>query len=351
MIKISLVSLLLFVNFVVFGQSEVKEETILTLAADDVLMYNESRFVVSCNEDQMCLVIKDKSNAFYCFKNGKRIGPFNNILDANNQCTGMNEPFDKTSLFEPQPVDFSNTYIQIDENAKYKIKFAGKEFGPYHLIINMFVSEDKQNFFALAMGVDNVWRIVSKSNDVVLAEVPTTLKISPTGKSCVVLASTGIDFVGEMTKLSELKLPEEEYNKRLAQLMEKSMSPTNVPQTVIYTSEGKKFGPYPSDNFNEGNVAYSKTGGDHWMMMMNQCLFIDGVQATCFQNDWISLSDVWISRDGKNYACKTYDKLMFKDKSFNFPLSVEYCCKNNVCYLMWISLENNVSLKKYSRSF
>lgn len=351
MIKNCLVSLLLFVNFVVCGQSEVKEDIILTLDKEDILMTNESRFVVSCNEDQMCLVIKNKNNSFSVFKNGKQSGPFENIFEANNQCMGMIGEYDKSSLFEPKPMDFNNSYVVVDENAKYRIKFAGKEFGPYHLIINMFVSDDKQNFFALAMGLDNIWRIVSKSSEVVLAEVPSVLKMSPTGKSCIAITSTGLDLVSEMTKLSELKLPEEEYNKRLSQLMEKAMSSTNVPQNLIYTSDGKKFGPYSSEKLSVDKIAYSKTGGDHWMMIMDQCLFIDGIKATCFENDWVSISDVWISSDGTNYAYKTYDKLVFKDKSFNFPLSVEYCCQNNACYLMWISLENNINLKKYRRKF
>lgn len=346
--KIALICLLLNA-FGLFGQQE-KKENLLTIGADEVIITSESRFVVSCNTKTSCVLtkVKDKQQ-YFVYQNGDKIGPFSILSEAYSKCpipVATNE--DGGSIYSKPQVSNVSDYLFL-ENGLTTIKFAGKNYGPFKQILGMFVSDDKQKFYAVVWATDMSHILISNSSkDVKIEGNISSMKISPSGNSFMVTSISGVDMATELMKLNDLKLSSEEYQQRVNKLMEEVLKQTNPPSISVYLNNGAMFGPYLKEIVRSDNADFCKTGGDNWMILIENKLLVNGKETIDFKDSWVSLNDIWISEDGKRYVYKTYDKLIFSDgKSYDYPLVLEFCKKENE--LVWIILEHNSSFVRYSR--
>ncbi len=338
-----------FVSIQLIAQQEVKTETLLTIGNNETVITSESRFVVSCKLKTSCVVTKDNDkNTFYVYQNGSKIGTFSSLNEAFSKCNAPVELSSGGSIYNSTDGYVFNEYLVID-NEQYSIKFNNKVYGPYQQVTNFLVSEDKQIFYALVRLSDLSQAIVSNYSKLVkIKDNISSFRISPTGKSCMVTTISGVDMATELLKLANLNLPDEEYQKRVTKIMEDAMKQAQNPSISIFLSNGSVFGPYDKETVKSNNPEFCKTGGDNWMIIIDNKLLINGKPVLDFKDIWVSLDDVWISADGSSYVYKTYDKLVFSDgKIFEYPLVLEYCKEDNG--LVWMILENKSKFVKYSR--
>jgi hypothetical protein len=346
--KIALICLL-FNIFHLFGQTE-KKENLLTIGADEIIITSESRFVLSCNSKTSCVLTKDNNKQiYYVYQNGTKTGPFTVLSEAYSKCPiseATNE--EGGSIYASSQVANTADYLFFDNNLT-TIKFGGKNYGPFKQILGMYVSEDKQKFYAVIRTTDLSQMLISNTGkDIKIEGNISSMKISPKGNSFMVTSISGIDMASELLKLNDLKLSSEEYQKRVNKLMEEVLTQTNPPSISIYLNNGTTFGPYLKEIVRSDDAQFCKTGGDNWMIIVENKLLINGKEVLDFKDNWVSINNIWISEDGNRYAYKTYDKLIFSDgKSYDYPLVLEFCKKENE--LVWIILEHNSSFVKYSR--
>lgn len=339
---------LLSLSMGLWAQQEVKREVLLTIPGNETMVTGESRFVIGCTSKQNCIITKDNEKSkFYTYQNGTKIGAFNSMYEAFNK-NSINETDNSSSLVITDDVLRNTDFVSVNDSGRFLLNHLGKVYGPYKLLMNAVMSEDKQVFHAIVRMEDNRQAMVSNVYAPIYLEGNVMgLSASSSGKTALVCVMSGMDVMGEMTKLSELNLPDEEYQARLMKLMEESAKQTAAPSMTVYTSKGQKFGGYEKEKIGSNNPSFCKTGGEHWMMIYDNKLFIDGVVVTDFKDGWIGLNDVWISADGKKFIYKTYEKLIFSDgRTYDYPLVLDYCLESNE--ITWVVLENKNTFVKYS---
>ena len=85
-------------------------------------------------------------------------------------------------------------------------------------------------------------------------------------------------------------------------------------------------------------------------MVIGNKLYVDGTLLKDFGDFYINPCDIWLSEDGRRYAVRSYDKLVFSDgNEYSFPLKVIWEKKNGVIHLSWVSFENERDIVLYSR--
>jgi hypothetical protein len=330
------------------AQQEIKRELLLTIPENETMVTGESRFVVGCTSKQNCIITRDNEKSkFYTYQNGTKIGAFNSIYDAFNK-NSINESNNSNSLVMSDDVLRSTDFVTVNDSGLFLLNHLGKVYGPYKLLMNAVISEDKQVFHAIVRTEDNRQAMVSNAYAPIFLEGNImTLSASSSGKTALVCVMSGIDVMGEMIKLKELNLSDEEYQARLMKLMEESAKQTAASLMTVYTSNGHKFGGYVKEKIGSANPSFCKTGGEHWMMIFENKLYVDGSVVTDFKDGLIGLNDVWISADGVKYIYRTDEKLVFSDgRTYDYPLMLDYCKESNE--ITWVVLENKNTFVKYS---
>ena len=125
----------------------------------------------------------------------------------------------------------------------------------------------------------------------------------------------------------------------------------NPPEAYIYFQDGKKFGPYNPNKINPNNPAFSKTGGDNWLLTMNSKLFLNGIKTKDLINDQISPANIWLSPDGKRYVIIVYNRIEFSDGIIiKDPLKFRIQIQQNNITVWWLSVENEKDIVLYSKT-
>ncbi len=331
------------------AQQEVKKEVLVTIPSSETMITGESRFVIGCSSKQNCIITKDNDKfQYYTYQNGVKVGTFASMHEAFSKCSVSNVELNSGSLVENTESTKQAEMFSVNENGQFVISHLGKKHGPYKLIMGLYMSKDKQIFHAVVRTLDNKQAMVSNLYAPIFIDGNIqSMSMSNSGKTFMVSTLSGIDLMGEMTKLGELNLSSEEYQARLMKLMEESSKQTSAPEVNVYLSNGQKFGGYNKDEMATSYPSFCKTGGEHWMMILSNKLYVDGVFVVDFKENWMALNDVWISADGKRFVYKTYDKLIFSDgRTYEYPLVLDFCKESNE--LTWVVLENKNSFVKYS---
>jgi len=342
---------LFFFFILTFGvlqaQQDIKKEVLFAIPENEEIVFGESRFVIGCDAKEQCIVTRSQGQ-FFTYQNGLKTGTFSTLADAYQPCKSITEKNTEYSLVVDVNLFTDQRYCSIDENGMAWIKFKGSKIGPYKQIMGLFVSPDKQNYHALVRKADFSQAMISNLHPPISVEGNfVSMFMSTTGKSFMVCTTNGLDLMTEMIKINELGLSDDEYQKKLIELTQQISSQTAPVELTVYLSDGHKFGGYVKDNINSGSPAFCKTSDEHWMMMINNKLLIDGKEVEDFKDNWIALSDVWVFPDGKSYGYKTYDKLIFNNgKIFDYPLFLDFCESENS--LSWLILENKNTFTKFS---
>ena len=178
----------------------------VTLDAGEVLMYDETKVYLTDGKTVGWKIVTQKDKKFYLIDNGTRTGPFDepplNSISPNAKHSNDLEGSDVTA----------KKYTKL-ENGKPTIQFNGKTYGPYFMIMEMVVSEDKKHFFATAIEGTNIAAggvLVSENAKQKLPGMASKLKVS--------------------------------YNFKYAMCM--AMDISNGGNAYFITNTGKKTGPY-----------------------------------------------------------------------------------------------------------
>ena len=212
------------------------------------------------------------------------------------------------------------------------VKFQGKLYGPYGQIMKLCISEDGQNFYAVAIDAEMKIKFFDKNDRKVdLAGVPEDLIISPDGtKAFAVLKGDLNPFDPE--SMAKIMADPEAYNN---------------PKVKLVGIDGTTYGPFPSDQY-----------ADAWFVPPAKLVVYSNYEITLdgkflFKSeDYISKCDIWVSSNGKDYAWANYEYLIFNDGTkYTAPLAIKYTAGGGQANLKWISLENEKNLVLYNRPF
>lgn len=333
------------------AQQEVKREVLLTIPENETMVTGESRFVAGCTSKQNCIITRDNEKSkFYTYQNGTKVGTFNSVYEAFNKSSAI-ENDNSSSLVMTEDALRNADFVTMNDSGLFLLNHLGKVYGPYKLLMNAVMSEDKLVFHAIVRTKENRPAMVSNAYAPIYLEGNVmTLSASSLGKTALVCVMSGIDVMGEMIKLKELNLSDEEYQARLMKLMEESAKQSTTSLMTVYTSNGHKFGGYVKEKIGSNNPSFCITGGEHWMMIYENKLYVDGAVVADFKEGLIGLNDVWISADGVKYIYRTDEKLVFSDgRAYDSPLMLDYNKESNE--ITWVVLENKYTFVKYSYKF
>lgn len=321
-----------------------------TLQDGESIMNSESCFMLSLNNSQLYLVTRH-NNKFFIYENDKRKGPYTSLHDSMlKPCEQGRDSDEKCSVFKPAQNANQTEGITLNETGQYVIEFKGKTFGPYQYITNYNAYSDKTGFVAIAMDIQmKSTLITSEGTKTELNGDVETIYMSPVGKRYVFALKEREAFDPSILKMDFSKMTQQELI-AFAQKQEDLKKQAVPPKSYVYVSGGKKLGPYEPSALSSNNPAFTKTGGDNWIMTLDNTLYINGNQVKTFENTDLNNCNIWLSQDGKRYAITSYDKIFFSDgKAYSYPMETATFENDGKVFLKWISLENEKDLVLYYR--
>jgi hypothetical protein len=323
---------------------------ILSLQPGEKILTAESCLVLSVSNNQSYVVVS-KNNQLFVYDNGQRKGPYKDVDEANiKPCDSNNQDNNSCSVYEPAGSVNNTDYLVMNDDGTYAIKLNGKTYGPYPFIKDLQVWPDKSGFVAIIMDKQMKSTLVSSDGtNLALNGETERLQVSPTGKKYVVALkeTPGIDPAFLNTDFS--KLSQDEIMK-LAQKQADREKNAGPPKSYIYTTGGTKLGPFDTQTFYSNNPAFTRSGGDNWIMVVDNTLYINGKIIKKYEDTDLNTCRIWLSRDGKRYAIISYDKVIFSDgNSYSYPLVPSSYEKDGKIFIKWLSLEHEKDLVLYSK--
>jgi hypothetical protein len=321
-------SLLAILPFASYSQTpdDVSRRVLFSVGINEKPVFNKSSLLISPIGTETIVITEDDKENFYAYENGKKKGPFKSV-----QGTGVKLPQDDLKEFDPifrKESDDYQKYISNDKDGQIKLNFQGRTYGPYQFILELYLSADQKSFNAIAMKDARPVIITSGGSVFPLEGQPGYNYISPTREKMMV------------TTIKENENPGNNGSTGSAQ----------VPEAYIYFEDGKKFGPYNPKKITGYNPAFSKTGGDNWLLTMDSKLYINGKLVQSLPDEKISPANIWLTEDGKRYAVIVYNRIEFHDgKIFNDPLKIRISVANNKITVWWLSYENEKDIVLNSR--
>lgn len=333
-----------------FAQNPVSRKVLMSLKDGERIVTNESCIELSFSANQLYLVAQQGKD-FYVYENGIRKGPYKSMDQLNTRNCGERN-HNNCAVYDPDEGDNQTQYITSTETGEMAIKFNGKTYGPYKMVTEMHVSQDKSWFVALTMNLEMKSTIVSSDYPPLpLDGSASSLQVSASGKQYLASVKEGNDYDPELLKTDFSKMSQDQLLKFM-QAQEEKKKKAGPPKAYVFTTGGKKFGPYPLESISPDNPAFCKTGGGNWYMVSDNTLYINGKLIKKFSYDEVSAStcNVWLSADGSKYAITSYRHLIFSDgSSYPSPVKLEADNKTGKTILRWISLENEKELVSYSK--
>ncbi len=285
---------------------------------DEKPVFNKSSVKLSPIGSLVTVITSDSKGLIYVYENGKKTGPFKNI-----QASGAKIPADDPTEYDPifrreSDSDYKK-FSSVDRDGQITLKFQGRFYGPYQFVLELYFSSDRKSFSAIVMK-DSKPMIVSSS-----------------GASFFIDGQPGYNYISPTLSRMMLTTTKENEN--------------SSPEAFIYLDDGKKFGPYDPSKITGLNPAFSKTGGDNWLLTMESKLYINGKQVQTLINDKISPANIWLTNDGKRYVIIVFDRIEFYDgKIYKDPLKIRIAVDKNKITIWWLSLENGKDIVLYSRT-
>ena len=281
-------------------------------------VFNGSSLTISPIGNSVIVFTNDDEGRFFVYENGNKRGPFYDV-----SASRVKLPEDDLQEFDPifrreSDADFEK-YIEYNPDGLATLKVGGKTFGPFQSILEFYANSDKKIFCGIVMKDGKPLLISHSGLTTELDGQPGFTHPDPTGNRLMVTTVKEKDNV--------------------------------APEAYIYFQDGKKFGPYNPVKINPNNPAFSKTGGDNWLLTMNSKLFINGIKVKDLINEDISPANVWLSPDGKRFVIIVFNRIEFSDGTIiKDPLKFRISVQQNKITIWWLSIENETDIVLYSKS-
>ena len=330
--------------------SGVNRKVLLTLQPGEKIMYAESCLSLSISDNQVMLVTKI-GEKIYVHRNGQRQGPFEDLEEANVQACPEDENFDADcSIYETPNTEFDPKIMLTNNDGTYSIQLNNKKYGPYPSITQLHLWPDKSGFVAITMDREMKSKLVtSEGLNLALNGEIEKLQFSPKGKKFVFAFRERQEMDMDILKMDFSKMTQEEIISFAKKQEEKAKNAPTL-NSYIYVNGTTKLGPYDLNAFYSNNPGFTKTGGDSWIMTLDNALYINGTKVKDFPDVDLNTCRIWISGDGKRYVIVSYDKVIFSDgKIYNNPLEPSAIEKDGKVIVRWVSLENEKDLIIYSK--
>lgn len=314
------------------AQTTPEKKLIATLGPGETMANQEDCFLLAGSPESFSFVTvtgSGTSKQFYCYgKDGSKTGPVKQPDPA--YWAGRPEVNDEDCIANKEPKQGDpQQYIDWTSGS---VKFQGKTFGPYGQVMMFYLSDNEQNFYAIALSAE--MKIIFFDNNnrkVELINIAEQVMISPDGTKAYAMVKGSINPFEPDAVQKMMDNPEE----------------MNNPKINLYGIDGSKIGPFTSADFS-----------DAWFIPSGQLVVYNGHEISLdgkvlFKSeDYISKCDLWISRNGKEYAWADYENLTFSDGTkYVAPLEIKYVESNGKGMLKWLSLENKKDLVFYKRAF
>ena len=323
----------------IFAQGTPTGTPVYTLESDEEILDPESTIAMSAEAADVILVLakgEEKNPPYFVFRDGKKTGPYAKIGDALRAAyEGRENTLGKRrecASYDPgEPSDSARPETDSAAGGKQVVKFKGKTFGPYMMVLMARGTPDGATAYYTASDNDKAWFGSSDGRVVSFGGIPTELKFSPDGKSAAVMVEGKLSLA-EMNNLG--KLPPDKLAAALKDQEKKS----------IYTIDGRTFGPFT----NSFSFWYAKSSNDLYYRVGDD-VFRNG--ALMFKAGSFDRCQFYPSPDGKTYAMSNYESIVFSDgQSFPSPLDVLVLQRAGKTVYRWITLENNKKLVVYERA-
>lgn len=314
------------------AQVNPEKKILATLSPGETIANGENCFLLSKNPESISFVTvtgSGNSKQYYCYgKDGKKTGPVAKPDESYwSECQDINLE-DCIANHEPN-VPNPEEYIDY---GTMTVKFQGKNYGPFGQILMFYISENEQNFFAVALSNDMKIIFFNKNNrKIELSGMPDEVIVSPDGQRAFAVVKGSLNPFDPESMQKMMANPEE----------------MNNPKINLVGIDGSKFGPYTNDSYT-----------DAWFISSGKLVIYNNSEISLeskllFRSEeHISKCDLWVSNNGKDYAWADYEYLYFSDGTkFTAPLSILYTQTGATGTLKWISLEEGKNLTYYKRAF
>ena len=324
---------LLFALCAMLSVAQTTEKRILaTLGPGEKIVNGENCLLLDKNPESVSfvtVVTSGSTKEYYCYgKDGSKTGP---VSKPDASCWNACQAINLEDCIADHECNVSNPEEYMDWGSG-SVKFQGKLYGPYGQIMKLCISENGQNFYAVAIDAEMKIKFFDKNNrNVELGGVPEDLIVSPDGtKAFAVLKGEINPFDPE--SMAKIMADPEAYNN---------------PKVKLVGIDGTIYGPYESDDFSDAwFIPPAKL-----VVYANHEITLDG-KFLFKSEDYISKCDIWVSSNGKDYAWANYEYLIFSDGAkYTAPLAIKYTINGGQAILKWISLENEKNLTLYNRPF
>jgi hypothetical protein len=308
---------------------------VFSIAKGEKPVFNKSSVQISPIGSLVTVVTSDSEGLIYVYDNGKKIGPFKDI-----NASGVKIPADDPQEYDPifrkeSDADYQN-FSSTDNDGQITLKFQGKSYGPYQFVLEFYFGSDRKSFYAIVM------------------KDARPMIISSAGSSFYIDGQPGYNYISpRLSRMMVTTIKENQDSGTEASGMQEKTNKAgkNSPEAYIYFDDGKKFGPYDPNRITGLNPAFSKTGGDNWLLAMNSKLYINGKPVKVLVNEKISPANIWLTDDGKRYAIIVFDRIEFYDgKVYEDPLKIRISVDKNKITVWWLSLEDGKDIVLYSRT-
>lgn len=330
----------------------VERKLLITLQPNEDVLYSESCLNLSMNGDQFYLVTM-YNNKYYTYENGQKHGPFNDTEEANiKNCLSGYSSTNNCSLYNPQLPETDPEALQTNSDGTFSVKLNNKIYGPYQFIAQLYILPDKSGFVAVTMSKDMKTTLVSSDGlNLPLNGDIEKFHFSPKGKKFVFALKERQEVDMSILNTDFSNMSQEEMI-AFAKKQEEKANKAPKLNSYVYVNGTTKLGPYDLNAFYSNNPAFTVTGGDNWIMTLDNALYINGAKVKDFPDLDLNTCKIWVSSDGKRYVIISYEKIVFSDgKSYQNPVEYSVEDKGGKLLIKWVSFENEKDLVLYSRNF
>lgn len=325
-----------------FAQGPPTATSVYTVEPDEEILRPESTIAISAEAADVILVLakgKGQNPPFFVFRDGKKTGPYAKLEDALEAAYAGREESQgrrhECAAYDPdEPPDGARPMPDSAAGGKQVVKFKGKTFGPYLMILAARATPDGATAYYTASDNDKAWFGSSDGRIVSFGGIPVDFKFSPDGKNAAALVQGKLSMA-EMSGLA--KLPPE----KLAAAMK------DQEKNYLCTIDGKVLGPFES-SFGSSSFWYPSSSSDLYYRVGDD-IFRNG--ARLFKAASFDKCNFYPSLDGRTYALSTYESIVFSDgRTYPSPLDIVIFPRGNRTVFRWITLENDKKLVVYERA-
>jgi hypothetical protein len=316
---------------------QASRRVIYALEPGEEILMPESSLCITMDGEHVTLVLaKAKEGPFFVVRDGVKKGPFTKLAESmkvadEGRC---DKPLrgSECAMYSPNPEAIDMASILGDQAGGQVIRFNGKIFGPYAMILNVTITADKSRLYYIAVENEKTWFGCTDGRKVQVGGMPEDFKFSPDGRNALI-KMTGTLSMSDIQKL-------------IGQAPEKvAAAMKDNDKKFLYAIDGRKFGPF-GDDFSDywfpktSNVFYYEADGK---------VYRDGVAVPVPEP--FAACAFYPSEDGKKYALFTYENLIFSDGAkYPFPLGLLTRAQDGGTIFKLVALENKKDFVVYQRT-